>query len=158
MLGILSFLLLLCLAISWWGQIIYGGIWWGRLRKGPENAGGRAFQFWQTTLAMWVCSLVLPFLAPWICACILASWTTSDGCAKFQADLFKGAEGQQEVKEWLTRCGLEHPGTAEDVAAGCRDWICSGQPHKLMLAWSIMGGIGLIAGLFVNCAKRLLKK
>ena len=149
--SILAILLVLCLIVAYWGQMIYGGIWWGRLDGGAKHAGGRARQFWQTTLAMWVCSLVLPFFAPWVCACILASWTTDSGCQKFWASINQ-AMADSRVAAWVSDCTK----TLEDID-GCNKRVCA-DPRKYMLAWSIMGGIGLIGAVFIKYIRAIAKR
>ena len=151
--AILAILLVLCLIVAYWGQMIYGGIWWGRLDSGAKHAGGRARQFWQTTLAMWVCSLVLPFFAPWVCACILASWTTTKGYEKFQNSIGSAIlQGDQRVFAWFMDCTKGRT----DIE-GCMKRVCT-DPRKYMLAWSIMGGIGMIGGLFIKYIRRIAKR
>ena len=140
--------------VSWFGSMIYGGIWWGRLRDGPEHASGRPRQFWQTTLAMWVCSLVLPVPAPWICSCILTAWTTKSGCEQFDKELNAVPVSDphyQLIQDWYLQC------TIKGGEKGCIDYICSGISHKLMLSFAVLGGLGIAgvtAAIIGHCAAK----
>ena len=152
--GLLVLLLVIGFMVASFGFLIYGGIWWGRLRNGPEHASGRPRQFWQTTLAMWICSLVLPAPAPWICSCLLAAWTTKSGCEKFDKELKAVPDSDphyQRIQDWITDCSVK---SRDD----CIGYICSGEPHQLILAFAILQGIGIpamVLYLFTRIRRRL---
>lgn len=133
------------LAVSLVGALIFGGIWWGRLRKGPEYISGRPRQLWQVTLAMWICCLVTPPPLPLICICILAAWTTKSECNKLLNDLDAVDESHPyfyRIVDWSISCEIK------SGEKGCIDYICSGIPHKLMIAFSVMGFLGTAMSIY----------
>ena len=122
-------------------EIIYGGIWWGRLNEISIYVPGRPKQMWRAAYAMWIIGFPVPVAGPWLVACFLASWTTSSGCKVMEGEILKAMEPDQpragSVKEWLGVCEAEW-GSYD----GCFDKLCRDEPHFVMVTAVILGVIG----------------
>ena len=134
----------LCLLTAVGIEAIYGGIWWRRLDEIANYVSGRPNKMWRGALAMWILSILVPFIGPWILACILASWTTSSGCDEMERVILKamepGASRAESVKEWLAGCEADW-GSFD----GCFDKLCRGEPHALMVTAAVLGALGVPA-------------
>lgn len=134
---------------TYWGYLIYGGVQWGRWKDGFDLVSGTPQKMTQAALAMWVCSLVFPVLAPYICACCILGWTSGSKCDEY-SELFAQAYNDSQLLEdpnkhaqfqiWYKLNTQSYGQSGERVL---QDIICK-ETFKVLLAFVIMSSLLVI--------------
>ena len=150
-------------SVTYWGYLIYGGVQWGRWKEGMGLVAGRPYNMTQAMLAMWICSLVLPLLAPFICGCVVLAWTSGSRCdqihalllrAAVDASLLRNARDQPKLQRWLLQHSYMPAGGEERLID---DTVCK-EVFKVLLAFTIMSCLLYVfIPLLVCCFKGLYK-
>lgn len=146
---------------TYWGYLVYGGVQWGRWRQGFNLVSGTPQKMTQAALAMWVCSLVFPVLAPFICACCILGWTSGSKCDEY-SDLLSQAYNDSQLLEdpnkhrqfqiWYTLNTHSYGQSGERVLD---DIICK-ETFKVLLAFVIMSLLLVLFVPFLICSCRRL--